>query len=202
MQAKWQQKWHLERHLGFYSVSEGGATDPNAPSGASTAAPVLGVWCSCWSFGACKCYRIGVLVIWVFLAFDICIFLQLSTCSWRFPSFRFVPGGFGILQTLLQRSNQNPWTMMPKSIKIHPKIIPNPLKRCPGASRKATWKQAGSGMCARNQINTLFITTWAILGAILGPAGPQLGPKIEHFGIKIEKLAFQNAWEKNHAEKV
>ena len=26
--------------------------------------------------------------------------------------------------------------------------------------------------------------TWAILGAILGPAGRQGGPKIEHLGVK------------------
>ena len=41
-----------------------------------------------------------------------------------------------------------------------------------------------------------FGATWAILGAILAPAGPQLGPKIEHFRIKIEKLVSQRAFKK------
>jgi len=39
-------------------------------------------------------------------------------------------------------------------------------------------------------------TIWAILVAILAPAGPQLGPKIEHFGIKVEKVASQKASKK------
>ena len=46
-----------------------------------------------------------------------------------------------------------------------------------------------------------FGATWVILVAILAAAGPQLGPKIEHFEIKIEKLVSQKA-SKNDAEKV
>ena len=100
----------------------------------------IGVCCSYLHSAACS-ISIGVWWFSFFLALDVCIFLQLSACSWCFPPFRFVPGGFDILQMLLQRSNQNPSKKMPKSIKIDPQIILNRRTWCPGTLQKWSWKQ-------------------------------------------------------------
>ena len=58
----------------------------------------------------------------VLFAFDLCIFLQLSACSCRFPLFRFVPGGVGILQMLLQKTD-------PNGAKMHAKMMPKCIKK-------------------------------------------------------------------------
>ena len=90
-------------------------------------------------FAACN-FSIGVSIYAFLVAFDFCIFLQLSACSCRFPLFRVVPGGVGILQMLLLKPGQNHWKMMPKSIQIHLKSIQNRPKWCPGALRRRAWK--------------------------------------------------------------
>ena len=95
---------------------------------------------------------------------------MLSACSLRFPLFRLVPGGFGILQMLLQRSNQNLSTILSQSIKIHPKICQNGVQERPG-------KQLGSKLaqeCAPETKLTCFLSP---LGWFWAPLWTQLGAK-------------------------
>ena len=47
-----------------------------------------------------------------------------------------------------------------------------------------SWKQVGSRISAGEFLGGHFGATWAILGAILDPAGRQGAPKIELFGTK------------------
>ena len=78
---------------------------------------------------------------------------------------------------LLQRSNQNPLKMMPKSIKIHPKFIQNLSKWCPGALRKRPWQQVCS-RCPKKALR-LFINLRFLppLGRFWVPFWSQLGAK-------------------------
>ena len=73
---------------------------------------------------------------------------------------------------------------MPKSIKIHPKII----QIYQNGPQERPEKQLGSKLaqeCAREtKLTCFFITTWRILGAIFGPVGRQGAPKIKNFGTK------------------
>ena len=50
------------------------------------------------------------------------------------------------------------------------------------------WKQVGSRIYAGEFLGGHFGATWAILGAILGPAGRQGAPKIELFGTKSHQI--------------
>ena len=81
--------------------------------------------------------------------------------------------------------------MIPNSIKIHAKSIPKSTKivprRAPKATLGASWFEvAKKGATAFHKIQIIGATC-AILGAILGPAGRQGAPKIEHFGTKTRQ---------------
>ena len=70
------------RHASGTPLCETGAADPNAPCGASTAAPVFEDWRLLQLSAFCSLqYLDQSLVICFFLALDVCMFLQVSACS-------------------------------------------------------------------------------------------------------------------------
>ena len=169
--------------------------DPNARCGASTAAPVFEDWRLLQLSAFCSLqYLDQSLVICFFLALDVCMFLQVSACSWWFICFRFVPCGFGGLQICRQQCIENCAKVVPKSIKIHQKSIQNRPKWCPGALRKRTsMKRFGSFLEALHFRATsefylnIFCDKCANLSVIWYPAGGQGAPKIEFFSTKSRK---------------
>ena len=67
------------------------------------------------------------------------------------------------------------------------KISQNGPRNAPKATLGASWFEvAKKGAKASYKIQIIGATC-AILGAILGPAGRQGAPKIEHFGIKTRQ---------------
>ena len=77
--------------------------------------------------------------------------------------------------------------MMPKSMKFHPKSIPNRPKWCRGALRKQPWKPTVNESCARELLGRRFETVWAILAALWDAAGRQGGVQNRTFPVKIRK---------------
>ena len=77
--------------------------------------------------------------------------------------------------------------MMPTSVRNLPKSVKNDAKWWPGALQKRPWKQVGEMAATRLRKGYPFSAIRAILGAILGRAGRQVGPKIKHFGIKTRQ---------------
>ena len=77
----WDRFYQNVRHASHHRLKTGSA-DPNAPSGASTAAPVFEDWRLLQLSAFCSLqYLDRSLVICSFLALDVCIFLQLFACS-------------------------------------------------------------------------------------------------------------------------
>jgi len=73
------------------------------------------------------------------------------------------------------------------SCKIHPKSTKMVPRSAPKATLGASWFEvAKKGAKASYKIQIIG-TTCAILGAILGSAGRQGTPQIEHFGIKTRQ---------------
>ena len=121
------------------------------------------------------------------------MFLTLSFISFRVE-------GFGILEMMLQRSIQKSIKNDAQIYEIHPKSIPKSTKMVPRSAPKATLgasrlEVAKKGAAASYKFEIIG-ATWAILGAILVPAGRQGRPKIEHFGIKNRKNAFVKSFQK------
>ena len=120
-------------------------------------------------------------------------YLKFSACSRCFCSYLLVLDGFRFFDTwhaasvackLVAKIVEN-WTkLMPKSFKIHRNSIPSQPKWCPGALRKRPWEQVGFSAPITFHKFQIIGATWVIWGAILGPAGRQGGPKIEHLGVK------------------
>ena len=77
--------------------------------------------------------------------------------------------------------------MIQTSIKIHAKSIPNRPKWCPGALQKVSVKVGREKGAPSLRKGEHFGATWAILGAILGPAGRQGAPKIDLLGPKTHQ---------------
>ena len=82
----------------------------------------------------------------------------------------------GALRTI-EKSFENGITIYQKSEEMVPRNAP---KATLAANLFQVSKKAATGL--RNGCN--FCATWAILGAILGPAGRQGAPQIELFGTK------------------
>ena len=111
---------------------------------------------------------------------DICMFLMFAVNSlrvrrcWQSAS-------------LIAKYVRNALNLMPKSIQIHPKSIPNQPKWCQGAFRKRSREQVGSTCFPPISFWCLFGATWAMWLGILCPAGRQGALKIKLFGIKSHK---------------
>ena len=143
----------------------------------------IGVWCSCWHSANCK-LSIKVLVSALFIRIcsshisaDICMFLMFAVNSlrvrrcWQSAS-------------LIAKYVRNALKLMPKSIQIHPKSVPNQQKWCQRAFRKRSREQVGSKLSAWLSFFMIFGATWAIWDVIWRPAGRQGALKIKLFGIK------------------
>ena len=114
----------------------------------------------------------------------ICMFLTFSVISFR--------------ARRLWHSANAAAEKQPKSIKNDAKIHQNPsqihrksIKMVPRSAPKATlaaslFQVSKKGATAFHKLET-FTTTWAILGAILEPAGRQGGPKIKPFGTRMHQ---------------
>ena len=70
------------------------------------------------------------------------------------------------------------------SCKKHPKSNKKVPRKAPKTTLGANWFEDPQKVFHPDTFLQTFGATWAILGAILRPAGRQGGPKIEHFGIK------------------
>ena len=103
----------------------------------------LGVCCSCLRSVDCK-ISIRCSMSAFLLAFNLCIYLKVFACSWGFLSICFVLGGFGDLEMFLQKCIRFLSKIMPKSIRIHWKSIPNRQNWSPGTLRKCSWKQVSN----------------------------------------------------------
>ena len=136
----------------------------------------LGDWCSWLHSANCK-LSIRVLVSAFSFAFVLCIFLQISVCSWCLLSIRFVSGDVGNLQILLQKCVRNASTIMQQSIKSHAKSIQNRRKWCQGALRKRPWEQVGSRLLKKALHLFINLRLLAPLGRFWAPFWPQLGAK-------------------------
>ena len=91
------------------------------------------------------------------------------------------------------------WKMIPKSIKIHPKSIPNRPKWCPGALRKRSWKQVVFKLpkmalrLPRFFRSQVFAIIWRTSGVNLGAFWelsasvwvPKMATKLTHLAPKL-----------------
>ena len=73
--------------------------------------------------------------------------------------------------------HQNSCKKYPKSNKMVP-------RNAPKTTLGANWFEDPQKVFHADTFLQTFGATWAILGAILAPAGRQGGPKIEHLGVK------------------
>ena len=124
--------------------------------------------------------------------------LRFTFAHFCIPLFRFVPGGVGILQMLLQKRDQNLRKMMPKSIKIHPKSIQNPSKIDQSGAQERSESDLESKSVPRvspQEVFGAFLTPfgrfwascWTLLGAKGVPKSSILAPGI----IKSQKNEVQ-----------
>ena len=158
-----------------------------APRGGSTAAPDK--FCAFVSIDSAVGGRIQSLEFRCrrSLAFGFCQFLAILGISSIYVFLMFAVNSLRVRRrwrsaNLIAKVLGN--ASMPKSIKNHPKSIQNRPKWCPveAAPSQDHTRKPAQVFCRRH-----FGATWAILGAILAPAGPQLGPKIKLFGVKVKK---------------
>ena len=147
----------------------------------------IGVWCSWLHSANCK-LSIKVLVSAFFICVcslhisaDICMFLMFAVNSLRVGR---CWQSANLIAKMCPKCINNYATIHQKSCKIHPKstkMVPRSApKAILGASRL---KVAKKGAAASYKFEIIG-AAWAILGAILDPAGRQGGPKIEHLGVK------------------
>ena len=115
-------------------------------------------------------------------------YLHISTVICQFLIFSaisFLPGVFNILQMLLQRSNQNPVKMMPKSIKIDPQIILNRRKWCLGTLQKWSWKQVGHNIDRQNLPEPRFLRHLGDYGHHFVPSWAPMGSQNRAFWHQV-----------------
>ena len=102
---------------------------------------------------------------------------QFVSCSATFAIYKSYGTEFRNALKNDVQNHQNSCIIYPKSTKMMPRSAPK-------ATLGARWIEvAKKGATAFHKIQ-IFGAIWAILGAILDPAGRQGGPKIELFGTK------------------
>ena len=112
---------------------------------------------------------------------DICIFLMFAVNSLR--GRRYWQSA-NLIANMCILDIDNYVQIHQNSCKIHPKSTKMVPRNAPKATLGANWFEDPQKVFHADTFLQTFGATWAILGAILRPAGHQGGPKIEHLGVK------------------
>ena len=122
-----------------------------------------------------------------------CSWLHSAACKFSIE-IRAVPGGFGDLQILLQKTClecvQNDAKILQISSQIDnnaSKINKNDVRNAPGGVLEARRFQERKNVSPSFAFWRPFGATWAILGAIWDPAGRQGGVQNRTFPVKFRK---------------
>ena len=112
---------------------------------------------------------------------DICIFLMFAVNSLR--GRRYWQSA-NLIANMCILDIDNYVQIHQNSCKIHPKSTKMVPRNAPKATLGANWFEDPQKVFHADTFLQTFGATWAILGAIWGPAGRQGAPKIDLFGTK------------------
>ena len=129
------------------------------------------------SFGVCVCCFCFTLAYYA----DICIFLMLAVNTLRVRRYW---QSANLIANMCILDIDNYVQIHQNSCKKHPKSNKMVPRNAPKTTLGANWFEDPQKVFQADTFLQTFGATWAILGAILRPAGRQGGPKIEHFGIR------------------
>ena len=112
---------------------------------------------------------------------DICIFLMFAVNSLRVRRYW---QSANLIANMCILDIDNYVQIHQNSCKKHPKSNKKVPRKAPKTTLGANWFEDPQKVFHPDTFLQTFGATWAILGAILRPAGHQGGPKIEHLGVK------------------